>query len=165
MKIKPLNILFNMLVIFTSLVVIFISVNIFSGAKGYAVMTDSMAPTLKRGDIVFVRETGLENLSEGDIVTVEFPDGSGFFTHKIEKIDYLSGTIRTKGDANEKVDPQPSAFEQIVGKMWYSVPLLGYISIGIGHIDMIKVSVVLAVILTVVIAVTLLLTKMKKRGD
>ncbi len=165
MRIKPLNILFNMLVIFTSLVVIFVSINIFSGAKGYAVLTDSMAPTLKRGDIVFVRETGLENLSEGDIVTVEFPDGSGYFTHKIESIDYLSGTIRTKGIANEKADPQASSFEQIVGEMWYSVPLLGYISIAVAKIDMIKLSMILAVILIVVIAAAILVKKFRKRGD
>ncbi len=165
MKIKPLNILFNMLVIFTAAVVVFIGVNVFSGAKGYSVVTNSMSPTLKRGDLVFVRQTNLEELSEGDIVTVQFPDGSGYFTHKIVKIDYLSGTVTTKGEANLENDPQPSGVEQIVGKVWYSVPLLGYISIGIGHIDMIKISVVLAVVLVVLIAAVLLIKHFRKRGD
>lgn len=165
MKIKPLNILFNMFVIFTVAVVVFVGVNIFSGADGYVVMTDSMAPTLNRGDIVFVKETNLESLSEGDIVTVEFPDGSGHFTHKIVSIDYISGTVRTKGDANENEDPQPSMIEQIVGEMWYSVPLFGYISIALGEVDMIKVSVVLAVILIVMIAASIIISNLRKRGD
>lgn len=164
MKIKPINILFNILVIVTVSAVLFVGFNIFSGARGYAVVTDSMAPTLSRGDVVFVKQTDFNSLNEGDIVTVQFADGSGYFTHKIVSIDYFAGAVRTKGDANESEDPQPSMSEQIVGKMWYSVPLLGYFAIAFNEMNPITVSVVLAVVLILIIGASTLVSKSRKRG-
>ena len=64
MKLKPGNILFNMLAIITVVAVLFVGFNIFSGARGYAVVTDSMAPTLNRGDVVFVKQAEFETLKE-----------------------------------------------------------------------------------------------------
>ena len=165
MKLKPVNILFNMLAIVTVAAVLFVGFNIFSGARGYAVVTDSMAPTLNRGDVVFVKQTEFESLNEGDIVTVRFADGSGFFTHKIVSIDYFAGAIRTKGDANQSEDPQASMSEQIMGRMWYSVPYLGYLSIAVNEMDVITISVVLAVVLIIITGASVLVsTKRKKRG-
>ncbi len=164
MKIKPINILFNMLAIITAVSVLFVCFNIFSGARGYAVVTDSMAPTLNRGDVVFVKKVDFNTLNKGDVVTVQFADGSGFFTHKIVSVDYIAGAIRTKGDANRSEDPQPSMSEQIVGKVWYSVPLLGYFSIAFNEMNMITVSVSLAAVLMGIIAVSTIISKTRKRG-
>lgn len=164
MKIKPGNVLFNMLAVVTVLAVLFVGFNIFSGARGYAVVTDSMAPTLNRGDVVFVKQMEFESLNEGDIVTVQFADGSGFFTHKIVSIDYFAGAIRTKGDANESEDPQPSMSEQIMGKMWYSVPLLGYFSIAFNEMNVITLSVILAVVLIIITGASVLVSTKRKRG-
>lgn len=168
MKIKPLNVLFNILAIITAAAVVFVAFNIISGAKGYAVITDSMSPVFNRGDVVFVKKADFDSIREGDIVTVEFQDGSGYFTHRIISIDYDAGMFRTKGDANESEDPQPSAAEQIIGRVWYSVPLLGYISIFISSMNLIKISVIIAVVLIVLIALTTIIQKSKKsksRGD
>ncbi len=164
MKIRFFGILFNILSIFTVVTVIFIGFNIFSGARGYAVVTDSMAPTLNRGDVVFVKPADFESLNEGDIVTVQFIDGNGYFTHKIVSIDYIAGAVRTKGDANESEDPQPSMSEQIVGKMWYSVPFLGYISIALNEIGAIKLGVIISVILIITIVISTVLISTRKRG-
>ena len=164
MKIKPVNVLFNMLVIVTVASVLFVCFNIFSGARGYAVVTDSMAPSINRGDVVFVKQVDFNTLNEGDVVTVQFADGSGFFTHKIVAIDYLAGAIRTKGDANESEDPQPSMSEQIVGKVWYSVPLLGYLSIALNEGNLITLSVAVATVMIVLIFISLIITKVRKRG-
>lgn len=168
MKIKPLNVLFNILVIITVIAVGFVAFNIISGAKGYAVVTDSMTPVFDRGSVVFVKKAEFSSLKEGDIVTVGFPDGGGYFTHRISSIDYEAEMFRTKGDANQSEDPQPSMKEQIAGRYWYSVPLLGYISIFISSMNLIKISVILAIILIVVITLTTILQKTKKsksRGD
>lgn len=165
MKVKPLNVLFNMLTIVTVVAVAFVLFNVFSGARGYAVVTDSMSPAINRGDVVFVKEVEFGSLKQGDVVTVRFAGGSGFFTHKIVSIDYEAGAIRTKGDANESEDPQPSMQEQIVGKLWYSVPLLGYFSIGINELNLINISVIFAVGLIAIIAVSTLVLKFRKRGD
>ena len=165
MKLKPGNVLFNMLAIVTVAAVLFVGFNIFLGARGYSVVTDSMAPTLNRGDVVFVKQTEFENLNEGDIVTVCFADGSGYFTHKIVSIDYFAGAIRTKGDANESEDPQASMSEQIMGRMWYSVPYLGYFSIAVNEMNIITISVILAVVLIIITGASVLVSKKgKKRG-
>ena len=166
MKIRPLNVLFNILAIITLIAVVFVAFNIFSGAKGYAVITDSMAPEINRGDVVFVKQTDFGSLNQGDIVTVAFPDGSGCF--RIIAIDYESQIIRTKGDANQSRDPQPSSGEQIVGKVWYSVPLLGYFSIAFSNLGAVKISVILAVAAIVLISLSAASAKLKKaktRGD
>lgn len=168
MKIKPLNIVFNILAIITVLAGAFVCFNILGGARGYSVITDSMAPNIKKGDVVFVRKADFNSLNEGDIVTVAFADGSGYFTHRITKIDHEIGAFRTKGDANQSEDPQPSQSEQIVGKLWYSVPLLGYASIISNQLGMVKISVILAITVIVLITVTAIAEKIKKskvRGD
>lgn len=168
MKIRPLNVLFNILAIITLIAVVFVAFNIFSGAKGYAVITDSMSPEINRGDVVFVKQTDFNSLKQGDIVTVTFPDGSGYFTHRIIAIDYDAQVIRTKGDANQSRDPQPSVKEQIVGKVCYSVPLLGYFSIAFSNLGAVKISVILAVAAIVLITLSAAASKLKKaktRGD
>ncbi len=101
MKIKPRNIIFNIFAIITALAAVFVCFNIFSGAKGYSVITDSMSPSINKGDVVFVKKADFSSLNEGDVVTVRFADGSGYFTHRITKIDHEFGMFRTKGDANQ----------------------------------------------------------------
>lgn len=168
MKIKPRNIIFNILAIITVLAAVFVCFNIFSGAKGYSVITDSMSPSINKGDVVFVKKADFSSLNEGDVVTVRFADGSGYFTHRITKIDHEFGMFRTKGDANQSEDPQPSQAEQIVGKLWYSVPLLGYASIVFNELGTVKISVILAIVVILLIAVTAAVEKIKKskvRGD
>ena len=162
MKIKPLNVLFNILAIITAVSVIFVAFNIISGAKGYAVITDSMSPVFNRGDAVFVKKADFSSVNEGDVVTVMFPDGSGYFTHRVISVDRNAQMFRTKGDASESEDPQPSSAEQIAGKVWYSVPLLGYVSIFISSLNLIKISVILAVILIALVVLTTVIQKTKK---
>lgn len=162
-KIKLGNVLFNVLAIVTVIAAVFVAVNFFSGAKGYAVTSDSMKDTLNRGDAVFSRPVKFEELQVGDIVTVDV-DGEGFFTHRIVEIDAENRTVSTKGDANPSVDPMPAAAEQICGRMWYSVPLVGYFSIAFSSVSQVKGLIILAVAAAVLIAVNMILSK-KRRGD
>ena len=162
MKIRPLSVIFNIFAIITVITVAFTLFNVFSGAKGYAVVTDSMAPQLKKGDIVFVKSVEFESLKENDIVTVAFPDRDGYFTHRIVSIDYDFGIFRTKGDASDQEDPQPSLKEQVVGKLWYSVPLLGYFSIAFKNMNFIKISVILAVAAIVLVTASTIVQKNRK---
>ena len=76
MKIKPRNIIFNILAIITVLAAVFVCFNIFSGAKGYSVITDSMSPSINKGDVVFVKKADFSSLNEGDVVTVRFADAT-----------------------------------------------------------------------------------------
>jgi signal peptidase len=163
-KIKVRNVLFNILAIITVIAVAFVLFNIFSGAKGYSVTSNSMADTLNKGDVVFSRSIDFDELKEDDIVTVRVADGSGYFTHRIAAIDYDKRTITTKGDGNISKDPMDSNENQIVGKLWYSLPLLGYISIAFSKITTAKALIIFAIIAITLIAVNLVVSSKHKKS-
>ena len=164
-KIKLRNIIFNFLAIVTVIAVGAVAFNLITGNKGYAVTSDSMADKLVRGDAVFSRPVSFDELKEGDVITVRVGD-AGFFTHRIVRIDSEKKTVTTKGDANDSEDPMPTEEKNIVGKMWYSVPFLGYFSIIFTGSSATKIIIVLVIAAAVLIAVNSVLAKSKKaRGD
>lgn len=168
MKIRIRNVLFNFLAIVTVAAVAFIGVNLIAGAKGYAVTSNSMAETLRRGDVVFVRQVSFEELMPGDVVTVRSSGDKFHFTHRIVEIDKESRTITTRGDANNADDPMPTQAERIVGKMWYKIPLVGYLSIFFLNFSKTAGLIALAIVavsLVVMNSVIIKLKSKKKRGD
>ena len=126
---KTGNIIFNILFIVVLLFSAFTGYIFFSDTKVYAVETGSMEPELSVGDVVFLKETDFFVLRKGDIVTISYFDNSGVFTHRITKIDYENELVYTKGDANSTDDPVPAQADRVIGKLWFSLPLLGYISL------------------------------------
>lgn len=164
-KIKVRNVLFNVLAIVTVIAVLFVGFNLLTGAKGYAVTSDSMSDTLNRGDVVFSRAVSFEELREGDIVTVRVGD-SGYFTHRIVDIDSDGRKITTRGDANAANDPMQTEAERVVGKMWYSVPFIGYFSILFAGAKSTTVLIILVIVAAALIGVNTILSKnLKSRGD
>ena len=84
------------------------------------VQTDSMAPTFKAGDMIFVKKCDTSKLKEGDIVTFHAIINNEYAlnTHRInEIIDYgeARGYI-TKGDNNDVADSHAISDNDIVGK-------------------------------------------------
>ena len=157
-----------MLVIMTVISVAFVGFNVISGAKGYAVTSDSMKDTINMGDVVFVKPVSFDELEVGDIITVTSTGEKFNFTHRIVGIDRQARTVTTRGDANNSDDPMPTEAERIVGKVWYSVPLLGYIAIVFSGGLTSTTLIILALVAVSLIAVNTILTKKKpkrKRGD
>lgn len=164
-KIKVRNVLYNILAVFTVIAVSFVLFNLASGAKGYAVTSNSMADKLVRGDVVFSRSVSFDEIKEGDIITVRVGN-AGFFTHRVIEINHDKKTVITKGDANDANDPMETNSNDIVGKMWYSVPFLGYFSILFAGAAGMKAIIILVIIALLLIAMNTALTKIKKtRGD
>jgi signal peptidase len=91
----------------------------------YSVQTGSMNPTIKIGDLIFVKE--VNSYKQGDIIT--FVSGTGnsktTITHRIEKKNE-DNTFTTKGDANTVTDVDTVREENILGKYFFRIPLLGY---------------------------------------
>ena len=83
------------------------------GADGsYTVMSGSMSPALRPGDLLIVK--GEEPVNIGDMVTVE----SGEFTYTHRVVEKLEGDLfRLKGDANEDPDQGLVEASQIIGKV------------------------------------------------
>jgi signal peptidase len=90
------------------------------------VLTESMDPEIKAGDLIICDEVDPAALKEGDVISYLDPDGSGssIVTHRIievmvnEKNSEMS--FRTKGDNNNIEDRLSVPDENIVGK-WTEV--------------------------------------------
>lgn len=102
-----------------------------------AVTSSSMWPTLKKGDLVFLKGVDKpEELEVGDIIGFELDDG-GFAIHRIIQID--GDRITTKGDGNQTADPVIS-FDRVIGYVpkiggrLAKVPYLGNLGLLLGPI-------------------------------
>jgi signal peptidase I len=84
------------------------------GERSYMVMSGSMSPALKPGDLIIVTEMEVIDINVGDMLTVR--SGELTFTHRV--IEKLEGSLfRLKGDANEEPDSALVEASQIIGKV------------------------------------------------
>lgn len=101
------------------------------GAVPLTVLSGSMTPTLRPGDIVVVRPTPVAELRVGDVITFQPVSGDpSLTTHRIVQIIASDDDVQqviTRGDANN-VDDDPIIPAQINGQVIYSVPFVGYLT-------------------------------------
>jgi signal peptidase I len=93
-----------------------------SGMRFYTVMTPSMGQVAPVGTLVVTHPA--ESYVVGDIVTYERKDRS--YTHRIVTAN-ADGTFITKGDLNGAPDALPVAQSQIVGRVVWIGPGLGWL--------------------------------------
>lgn len=86
------------------------------------VLTGSMDPTIKAGDLIVTKKVDAEDVKVGDVISFFDPDGNGstIVTHRVVgiEIDENSGEtfFRTKGDNNDIADMTPVPVENLVGR-------------------------------------------------
>lgn len=103
------------------------------GYRYYVVLTDSMAPAFRSGDMVFVKRCTADSITEGDIITFNpSSDSDAYLTHRVtEKLPDYQGTgvtcFRTKGDANDTADSFLIDEQRVIGVVVGSAPRLGLI--------------------------------------
>lgn len=100
----------------------------FLGWRFDAVTTSSMVPALKIGGLVIIRPVDPTLISTNDIITFESAVSADIvITHRVIEVITNNGlAFRTKGDANKDMDSRPIHPENVVGKLWLYVPLIGY---------------------------------------
>ncbi len=90
----------------------------FGGQASYVMVAGaSMEPTLKRGDLVVVREA--QTYEVGQIATYRHPT-IGPIIHRI--IDRQGDTYTFKGDNNDWIDSYQPASSEIIGNAWFELP-------------------------------------------
>lgn len=97
------------------------------GYSLYYVLTESMEPEIKAGEIILCETVDSNELQIGDVITYvgEVGELKGkIITHKIIAIDGNSFT--TKGVANSVPDPQISS-AQILSRYVFTIPFIGKI--------------------------------------
>jgi signal peptidase len=96
-----------------------------------AVMSGSMEPTLKVGELVVAQPLSLNEIRSGmirpgHVILADNPmDKGALFTHRVMSIQ-PDGRFITKGDNNGTLDPEPLSPESVKGIERMKVPLVGF---------------------------------------
>jgi signal peptidase I len=94
------------------------------GWSTLAITSDSMAPAIRRGDLLLAAPHTGAGLGPGTVVVFEEPGSGSLVSHRIVAVN-LDGTYSTRGDANRGLDSTPLRPEQVVGVGRLLVPLVG----------------------------------------
>lgn len=119
------------------------------------VISNSMAPKINKGDLLFVQGRDPEDIIEGDIIVFD-ADWSGApdepIVHRVVDIRKVGGDweFRTKGDANNDKDEDWVDEDDILGVVCGRIPYIGWIKIVLTDYGLlIPVLIILAVPLIV----------------
>ncbi|RCW45264.1 signal peptidase [Halopolyspora algeriensis] len=103
------------------------------GGRTLTVLSGSMSPTIPAGSVVVTKPVDPASLHVGDVITFSSrgPDALGSshrVTHRIVAVDRTAESVSftTRGDANEAVDAQPVVADDVIGKVWFHLPWLGW---------------------------------------
>ncbi len=117
------------------------------------VLTDSMYPGIKSGDLIVVSKVDAETLAAGDVISFFDPAGNGtaVVTHRIVEIlnDGGSLSFRTKGDNNNTEDKDPVPAKNLVGIYKFRIPGAGNVAMFMQTTPGLIVCVALPIILLV----------------
>jgi len=106
----------------------FVISSVLLGWRFNPVMSGSMDPTFKAGDIVASHPVDPKTIEVGDIITYRSPELGKVVVHRVtEKHEGSQLYFQTKGDANGHADPSPVPSENVVGKVTLDIPFLGYV--------------------------------------
>lgn len=100
------------------------------GLQPYAIVSGSMEPSLPVGTVVYAETTDGEQLCEGDIAA--FWRNDEVIVHRILSVDENSGALITKGDANSDPDMHPVPYQNVLGRVVFSMPVAGTMLMMLG---------------------------------
>ncbi len=96
------------------------------------VLTDSMYPEIKSGDLIVCKQTDTSKIQVGDVITFYDPAGNGTstVTHRVTEITEKDGSLAfmTKGDNNNTEDKDPVPAEKVIGRYSFKIPGLGNVA-------------------------------------
>lgn len=100
------------------------------GIRAFVVQSASMEPTISTGSLILTKYIAPQEIKQKDIITFIRPDKNReFITHRVTKISQNDSLIilQTKGDNNKAADEWKLAGGGVIGKVVYTIPLLGYL--------------------------------------
>jgi signal peptidase len=101
------------------------------GFRPSIISSGSMTPTLQVGDVIIAVEASPNDIKIGDII--QYSGENEIIAHRVVDIQQEGGTryFITKGDDNNAPDPEPVSPSQVIGKLIFTIPKLGWASIAI----------------------------------
>jgi len=127
---KPFKVIYYIFLVFIGAVAVLLIVSVFPITGNYKLMivqSGSMEPAIKLGSVVIVKPANDYKIGDvisfGAVTKTKAPT-----THRISDIKVENGKISyiTKGDANNAPDQREITKRDIVGKVLFSIPYLGY---------------------------------------
>ena len=144
----------TVLVFFVALLLCLIFPFFAGNAKTFIVLSGSMVPITMPGDMIIVNTINPDDLKVGDIIAFQDPDGrpNTIVTHRIVSIDDSSESriFQTKGEANGAPDVFSVPKSNVIGRLVFVLPLVGYLP---GFLINNKIIYVLAIIVPVLLII------------
>jgi len=106
-----------------------------TGAVALTVLTPSMEPIYPPGTLVVVQKVSPEDIRIGDDITYQIESGKpDLITHRVTAISRTTSgelSFTTQGINNGTADPPVQAV-QVQGRVWYSLPWIGWVNNAVG---------------------------------
>ncbi|MCL6636245.1 MAG: signal peptidase I [Peptococcaceae bacterium] len=113
-----------------SVLLVWFSVGIFPFYPS-VILSGSMQPGIKKGDIVLMKKVAGEEVRPGDII--QFRQERIYITHRVIGVKESKGVkaYQTKGDANKVPDPDPVYPQQVKGRVVCVIPKIGWATLAL----------------------------------
>jgi len=96
------------------------------GVKTLAVLSNSMAPNIKKGSMVFVTPARPTEIETGAFISYTM-SAKQLVTGRVTKIDEINKLFTVKDDLNATSGDVQVPFENMIGVVKFSVPIMGYL--------------------------------------
>jgi signal peptidase len=103
----------------------------FLGMDFFTIYGGSMMPTIPVGSVVAVKSVEASAIEIGDIISFRTGmEADKVVTHRVVEVSNDGGALsfRTAGDSNANPDGNAVLAENVVGKVWFHMPSVGYLS-------------------------------------
>ena len=98
----------------------------FFGYQVYGILTDSMYPAYRPGDLIYVKEVSADAIRPGDVIAYTAGTATEFvISHRVLRTDKENHSFITKGDSGKSEDMTPVVFSRLKGRVVCRIPLLG----------------------------------------
>lgn len=125
---KIWNITSTVLVVAMVLCAVFLMGSRLLGFKCYNIISPSMEPEYRVGDLIYVKKVDPNTINEGDVITFIINEDLVVGTHRVVRVDRENQRFYTKGDVNEIEDQNPVHYNNVIGVPTFKIPKLGYVA-------------------------------------
>ena len=123
------SVLGTAILIFVILLCIPFTIPKIMGGQIYTVISASMEPAIPVGSLVYVEGIAPEDVQENDVIAFYGGrDANAIITHRVVENRIIMGEFITKGDANQTNDMNPVQYDNLLGRVEWSVPEVGVIA-------------------------------------
>lgn len=155
----------TILVVLVVIFAVFLMGSRLVGLQVFHVISPSMEPNYRVGDLIYVKAVDPDSVKVGDPITFVMNEDLVVATHRVVAIDKENRQFTTKGDANETEDAAPVHFNNLIGVPVFSIPLLGYVSAYIQSPPGMYVAIGLGVVLLAAVFLPDILAKKPKKEE